>query len=143
MDALGMAGLAWRFGVEVDGVHVALFSGCDGLSAEYEAFQWKEGGGEGPVVTLAGRPSYTNVKLSRPVDQQSGQVLRWFAAQAKKPRPHDVTITLFDGNGIPVTSWTLRDAWPVRYSGPNMTVVGEQAEAVAIESLELSHRGFA
>jgi len=141
-DELGMAGLAWRFGVEVDGVHVALFTGCEGLNAEYESFQWKEGGGDGPVVTLAGRLSFTNVKLTRPVDKHSPQVMKWFAAQAVKPKPHHVTITLFDGTGASVTSWTLTDAWPVKYAGPNLTTVGEQAEQVAFESLELSHRGF-
>jgi phage tail-like protein len=141
-DELGMAGLAWRFGVEVDGVQIALFSGCEGLNAEYEAFQWKEGGGDGPVVVLAGRLSYTNVKLTRPVDKFSPQVLRWFTAQARSPQLHNVTITLFDGNGKPIAAWTLTDAWPVKYSGPNMTAIGEQAEQIALESLEISHRGF-
>lgn len=141
-DELGMAGLAWRFGVEVDGVQIALFSGCEGLDAEYEAFPWKEGGGDGPVITLAGRLSFTNVKLTRPVDKHSAQVFQWFTAQAVKPRPHHVTITLFDGTGAAVTSWTLTDAWPVKYYGPHLTTVGGEADAVALESLELSHRGF-
>lgn len=141
-DKLGMAGLAWRFGVEVDGEQIALFTGCAGLDAEYEAFTWKEGGGDGPVVTLAGRPSYTNVKLSRPVDKDSTKVLKWFTEQATKPSPKHVTITLFDGNGTAVCSWSLNDAWPIKYSGPSLSTVGEEAEAVAHESLELSHRGF-
>lgn len=141
-DTLGMAGLAWRFGVEVDGEQIALFTGCTGLDAEYEAFSWKEGGGNGPVVTLAGRLTYTNVKLSRPVDKDSGKVLKWFTDQAAKPRPKHVTITLYDGNGASVSSWTLTDAWPIKYCGPSLTTIGEEAEAVAHESLELSHRGF-
>lgn len=141
-NELGMAGLAWRFGVEVDGEQIALFTGCAGLDAEYEAFTWKEGGGDGPVVTLAGRPSYTNVKLSRPVDKDSTKVLKWFTEQAAKPSPKHVTITLFDGNGTAVCSWSLTDAWPIKYSGPSLSTVGEEAEAVAHESLELSHRGF-
>jgi phage tail-like protein len=141
-DQLGMAGLAWRFGVEVDGVQIALFSGCTGLDAQYEAFPWKEGGGNGPVVTLPGRLTYSNVKLTRPVDKDSPKVLQWFTAQDSKPKPHDVTITLFDGNGSVASSWTLTDAWPVKYSGPNLTIVGEEAEAIALESIELSHGGF-
>ncbi|MBS2964012.1 phage tail protein [Actinocrinis puniceicyclus] len=142
-EDLGMAGLAWRFGVTVDGEQIALFTGCAGLDAEYEAFTWKEGGGDGPVVTLAGRLTYTNVKLTRPVDKDSAKVLRWFAAQASKPKPHHVTITLYDGNGAQIAAWALTDAWPVKYSGPTLTTLGEPAEAVALESLELSHRGFA
>lgn len=142
-DSLGMAGLAWRFGVEVDSEQIALFTGCTGLDAEYEAFTWKEGGGDGPSVTLAGRASYANVKLSRPVDKDSAKVLKWFTDQAVKPRPRQVTITLFDGNGQKVSAWSLLDAWPIKYSGPSLTTVGEEADAIAHESLEISHRGFA
>jgi phage tail-like protein len=141
-DELGMAGLAWRFGVEVDGEQIALFTGCAGLDAEYEPFTWKEGGGDGPVVTLAGRLTYTNVKLTRSVDKDSAKVLKWFTDQAAKPKPKHVTITLYDGNGTSVSSWTLTDAWPIKYSGPNLTTVGEEADGIAHESLELSHRGF-
>lgn len=142
-DSLGMAGLAWRFGVKVeDGEQIALFTGCTGLDAEYEAFTWKEGGGDGPVVTLAGRASYTNVKLTRPVDKDSAKVLKWFTDQAVKPQPKQVTIVLFDGNGNAVTSWSLKDAWPIKYSGPSLTTVGEEADAIAHESVEISHRGF-
>lgn len=141
-NELGMAGLAWRFGVEVDGEQIALFTGCAGLDAEYEAFTWKEGGGDGPVVILAGRLSYTNVKLTRAVDKDSAKVLKWFTDQAAKPKPKHVTITLYDGNGASVSTWTLTDAWPIKYSGPSLTTVGEEAEGIAHESLELSHRGF-
>lgn len=142
-DSLGMAGLAWRFGVKVeDGEQIALFTGCTGLDAEYEAFTWKEGGGDGPVVTLAGRATYANVKLTRPVDKDSAKVLKWFTDQAIKPKPMQVTITLFDGNGSTVTSWSLLDAWPIKYAGPSLTTVGGDADAIAHESLEISHRGF-
>ncbi len=141
-DSLGMAGLAWRFGVEVEEEQIALFTGCTGLEAEYEAFTWKEGGADGAVITLAGHVSYANVRLTRPVDKDSVKILRWFTSQAASPHPKNVTITLYDGNGAAVSSWTLADAWPIKYSGPSLTTVGQEADGIALESLELSHRGF-
>ncbi|HEV3170901.1 MAG TPA: phage tail protein [Actinocrinis sp.] len=138
------AALAWRFKVVLDGLGTPLlFSGCSGLDAEYEPFEWKEGGNNTAVLHLPGQLSYTNVKLTRPVDKDSTALRAWFTGHALTPTRGDAVIELFDGNGEPVTSWTLSAAWPVKYTGPNLASAGEGAEAVAVESLELSHQGFA
>ena len=65
-------GLALRFDVQIDGVRVGSFAGCSGLSAQYEAFTWEEGGDNGTVVNLPGRLSYGTVTLTRAVDAESG-----------------------------------------------------------------------
>lgn len=138
------AGLAWRFSVVLDGLGTPLlFSGCSGLDAEYEAFEWKEGGNNAAVLRLPGRLSYTNVRLSRPVDKDSTALRTWFTSQALNPTRGDAVIVLYDGNGEPVTTWTLSAAWPVKYTGPELATTGEGGETVAVESLELSHQGFA
>lgn len=141
--ALGMAGLTWRFDVQLGGVQVALFTGCTGLDAEYECFEWKEGGDNGTVLRLPGRLSYSNVKLTRPVDQDSPKLLAWFTRQAREPRREDATVRLYDGNGAVVATWVLSGAWPVKYSGPTLAAAGPESEAIAVETLEISHLGFA
>lgn len=135
-------GLALSFDVYIDGVSVAVFSGCSGLSAQYEAFEWKEGGDNGTVAVLPGRLSFTNVVLTRAVDADSGNLAVWFGQQQAAPARRLATIKLYDGNRSLVTSWKLEGAWPVRYSGPTLTT-GPEGEAVAVESLELAHQGFA
>ena len=138
------AGLAWRFSVVLDGLAAPLlFSGCSGLDAEYEAFEWKEGGNNAGVLRLPGQLSYTNVRLTRPVDKDSTVLREWFTGQALSPTRGDAVIELYDGNGDPVTVWKLSGAWPVKYTGPSMSTNGESGETVAVESLELSHQGFA
>ncbi|HEV2372547.1 MAG TPA: phage tail protein [Streptosporangiaceae bacterium] len=134
-------GLALSFDVQIDGVSVATFTGCSGLSATYEAFEWKEGGDNGTVVRLPGRLSYGNVKLTRAVDSDSGKLAAWFSQQQQQPARKTAVIKLYDGNRSMVTSWTLEGAWPVCYSGPTLTT-SEEGQAVAVESLELSHQGF-
>jgi phage tail-like protein len=138
------AALAWRFSVVLDGLGTPLlFSGCSGLDAEYEPLKWEEGGNNTAVVQLPGRLSYTNVKLTRTVDKDSTALRTWFTSHALTPTRGDAVIALYDGNGQPVTTWTLSAAWPVKYTGPNLATTGEEGQAVATESLELSHQGFA
>ena len=134
-------GLALRFDVRIDGVAVATFSGCSGLEARYEAFEWKEGGDNGTVVRLPGRLSYSTVRLTRAVDSDSGKLAAWFAQQRQQPARHTAVIQLYDGNSKVVASWQLDRAWPVHYSGPTLGT-GPTGNAVAVETLELSHQGF-
>jgi phage tail-like protein len=134
-------GLSLSFDVQIDGVPVATFTGCSGLDAQYEAMEWQEGGDNGTVARLPGRLSYANVQLSRSVDAQSGRLAAWFSQQQRKPARRTAVIQLYDGNRAMVTSWTLEGAWPVRYSGPRLTT-GPEGDAIAVETLELSHQGF-
>ncbi|HEY4023589.1 MAG TPA: phage tail protein [Pseudonocardiaceae bacterium] len=134
-------GLALRFDVRIDGVSVATFSGCSGLGARYEAFEWKEGGDNGTVVRLPGRLSYSTVRLIRAVDSDSGKLAAWFAQQRQKPARRTAVIQLYDGNKKVVASWQLDRAWPVHYTGPTLGT-GPTGDTVAVEMLELSHQGF-
>jgi phage tail-like protein len=134
-------GISLSFDVQIDGVHVATFTGCCGLDAQFEAFEWQEGGDNGTVARLPGRLSYGNVQLSRSVDAESGKLAAWFSQQQRKPARRTAVIQLYDGNRAMVTSWKLEGAWPVRYSGPRLAA-GPEGDAVAVETLELSHQGF-
>lgn len=137
-------GLALRFDVQIDGVKVASFTGCSGLGAQYEAFEWREGGDNGTVVRLPGRLTYTNVRLTRVVDSESGALAEWFSKQHNAPERHTAVIKLYNGNfnsRTPVASWTLEGAWPVMYTGPTLSTTAE-GEAVAVETLELAHQGY-
>jgi phage tail-like protein len=134
-------GLSLSFDVQIDGVPVGTFTGCTGLDAEYEAFDWREGGDNGTVARLPGRLSYGNVRLSRSVDSQSGKLAAWFSQQQRGPARRTAVIHLYDGNRSMVTSWKLEGAWPVRYSGPRLAT-GPAGEAIAVETLELAHQGF-
>jgi phage tail-like protein len=137
-------GLALRFDVQIDGVSVATFTGCSGLGAQYETLEWREGGDNGTVVRLPGRLSYNTVRLSRPVDSDSGALASWFSQQHQSPARHNAVIKLYDANfssKAAVATWTLEGAWPVQYSGPTLSS-GPDGEAVAIETLELCHQGY-
>jgi T4-like virus tail tube protein gp19 len=58
------SGLA-QFGVQVQGLNLGYFTGCEGLSAEYAFEEIIEGGNNAYVYRLPGRIKYPTVKLTR------------------------------------------------------------------------------
>ena len=131
--------LSLRFEVKVDGIDIGTFTGCDGLQAEYEIFEYAEGGNNSFVHRLPGRLKYTNVKLSRAVDRDSAKLARWFASLRYSVSKKTGSITAYDGNKARIAQWNLVDVWPVRYTGPTLASDGTTA---AKETLELAHNGF-
>ena len=132
-------GLGLRFEVTIDGVSVGTWSACDGLNVEREVVEWNEGGQNDYVHRLPGRLKYSNVKLTRGVNGDSGKLAAWFSSLQTSMERKTASITLFDAGSNKVASWSLVGVWPVKYSGPSFSSDGE---AVAKEVLELAHNGF-
>jgi phage tail-like protein len=131
--------LALRFAVEIDGQTVDRFTAVDGLNAEWEVEEYREGGNRDFVHRLPVRMLFKNVRLTRPVDSQSGALAAWFCEAQKRFKRSDARVIAYDGNSKPVASWELTQAWPVKYTGPSFTSGGT---AAATEILELAHNGF-
>lgn len=134
------AGLNLRFSVTLDQRRsLGTWSKCEGLSVEYEVFEYQEGGLNEYVHRLPGRAKYTNVRLTRPLDDQSDDLASWVASGLNAVQRDTATITLLDPNGDTVCSWTLAEACPVKWTGPTLDAAGNQ---IATEVLELAHNGF-
>src|SRR5207247_1004721 len=69
-----------RFRVKIDGDgDLGNWSKCDGLSVEYDVFEYKEGGENAFIHRIPGRAKYQNVKLTRPVNKDSKKAADWMA----------------------------------------------------------------
>lgn len=132
--------LGLRFQVTIDEQHeLGNWQKCDGLSVEYTVEEYREGGQNGYVHRLPGRARYENIKLTRPVDSMTMSVAGWLASVQTKLSRGTAQINVLDSSGATVAHWVLSDVFPVRWSGPNLDVNGNQ---VATETLELAHNGF-
>lgn len=129
-----------RFRLDLGGVTIERFVSCEGIGGEYEVDEWKEGGNVGFVHRLPARLKFTNVKMTRPVDRDSGALATWFSQARKGLARRTVTVTACDANGRDVASWHLAGAWPLKYTGPVLSAKG--GTDVAIETIELAHNGF-
>ena len=143
-------GMSMRFRVSVDGINLGSWATCAGLAVEFKNLRVAEGGNYEYSVILPDRVEYRAVTLRRAMSQQeSGIVQQWLTGvvtgwyQAASPRdfgPRTATIELFDASSVTVVaSWTLRNVYPSKWSGPDLDATGSK---VAIEALELVHEGF-
>ena len=66
-------GLVLRFKVTLDDhTELGAWTKCEGLSVEYDVQEIKEGGQNEYIHRLAGRAKYQNIKLTRPIDKDTG-----------------------------------------------------------------------
>lgn len=139
MAATKDPGLAIRYEVKIDGVDLGAFTQCQGLEGEYDILEYPEGGNNGFVHRLPGRRKHPNLKLTRPIDADSGKLAAWFTSLADSVSRKTASITVYDGNKKKIAAWNLVEVWPAKYSGPSLS---SDDEGVAKETLELVHHGF-
>ena len=133
-------GLTLRFEVTIDHqVDLGNWTKCEGLTVEYDVYEYKEGGVNGFVHRLPGRAKYQNIKLSRPVTKETAAVGLWLANVKPDTPRTTMQIAVMDEAGTEIAAWSLDSVMPVRWTGPTLDVA---QSGVATESLELAHNGF-
>jgi phage tail-like protein len=141
----GTVGTGFRFELTIDGVEVGAFTGCEGLSAEYDVTTYREGGANDFEHRLPGALRFTPIKLTRGVDSSttSGSLATWFSTLrtngGRTSAAKTASITAYAPDGAAIASWNLVGAYPVRWTGPAFSSDGY---VVASETLELAHQGF-
>jgi phage tail-like protein len=130
-----------RFLVEIGSEVVANFQECSGLTVEIEVQEYVEGGNNEFIHKLPGRMKFTNITLKRGVTDN-----KQFASWRPKIEGGKITIErknisiiLFSHAGETVKTWEVTDAYPVKWTGPDMRA---SSMDVAIETLELAHQGW-
>ncbi len=130
-----------RFLVEIGSEVVANFQECSGLTVEVEVQEYIEGGNNEFIHKLPGRMKFTNITLKRGVTDNK-QFSSW------RPKVEggkitverkNISIILFSHSGETVKTWEVTDAYPVKWTGPDMRA---SSMDVAIETLELAHQGW-
>ncbi len=127
------------FAVTIDGDGLGYFNSCDGLGVEVVIEQREEGGNNGFVWQLPTRIKYSNVKLSRPICDDTSKVMQWLSSMTTGVKRSTASITAMSTEGQPVAVWALREVIPVRWTGPSLNL---DSPKVATETLEIAHHGF-
>lgn len=134
-----------KFHVEVGQIKEAVFKECSGLEVSTDLIEYYEGGLNEYPHKLPGRTKLSNVTLKRGFTT-SNELFNWYSEmesdllQGKSITRKQVTIKLYSTlNNEDLMSWTLNDAFPVKWVGP---VFNAGDAAVAIETLEFAHHGI-
>jgi phage tail-like protein len=140
-------GLQNRFRVEVGGLDLGHWATCKGLEVEFKAIELKGGAVYDEPQLFPERITYKDIELTRAMSAaSSAAVYAWLTANALQwsLSPEfcigmPAEIMLFDASYEPVMSWTLPEAFPRAWRGPQFDA---HTAGVAQETLVLTHTGF-
>lgn len=135
-------GLANRFVVSMSGkseYDLGSWSKAEGLDVAWDIAEYRMGDGGNDRLYFPGNTKYTNVKLIRGVSEETEKVKQWLNKNSWEMEVFTGSIQLYTTAAKKVTEWTLRDVMPAKWS---ITSFDAGASQVAMETLELVHRGF-
>jgi len=128
-----------NFVVEIEGIVAGGFTDCTGLEVEVEIEEYREGGQNDFVHRFAGRTTHPRLVLKHGMSPLDG-LWGWHQdVAAGNVQRRNGTIYLLNKEQFPVLWWNIRDAFPVKWTGPTL---GAASATVAFESVELVHRGL-
>ncbi len=151
---------AFNFLVEIEGLLVGGFSEVQGLECEIEYEEVEEGGYGTHKVPVGSK--YPNLVLKHGLTDIDG-LWGWFHdVQQNRPGLYNAakqkikqalfgdgpkqgayrrngTIYLLDGRRFPAAWWDFKEAFPVKWTGPDLQT---DRGAIAFESVELAHQGL-
>lgn len=130
---------AFNFLVEIDGITVAGFAECSGLSTTTDVIEYRTGNEQTFVRKLPGLTKFTNIVLKRGFTR-SNELWNWRkTVMVGAVERKDGVIVLLTDDLTPVVRFRFREGWPVKWEGPNLNA---KASEVAIETLEIAHEGL-
>jgi phage tail-like protein len=115
---------------------IGFFLSCSGLELSFDTYEYHEGGNNDFVHRLPGGLHYPNLILSRGLTNEDA-LLKWFYATHTKAETKEITLTLSYGGTN--RTWTFADAYPVKWTGPQLDAGGSD---LATETLEIAHSGL-
>jgi phage tail-like protein len=130
---------AFRFEVQIDGMAASGFSECSGLTLEITTEDYAEGGQNSYMRKFPGRTKQTNLVFKHGI--VDSRLWDWFYDLTQgSVTLRGGTIIVYDPSGSEqVMIWSFKDAFPVKWSGPDLNA---SQNAVAVETLEICHQGL-
>ncbi len=131
--------MVYNFSVEIGGVILAGFSEVSGLSSEIDLESYEEGGLNGYVHKFPKHTTYPNLVLSRGLINIDLFYIWYQATNQGLIQQLNGTILLHNNQQIPVMWWTFKNAYPVKWEGPQFDA---SSDNIAVEKIELVHQGI-
>lgn len=137
--------LSSTFRIVMEGEEEATFQACQGLEAEVDVIFHAEGGRGTSPRAVRGAPKVSKLSFSKgSITGKSGKsaLLDWLKDVMDYSKPlkrQMLKIELLNASKETMRSWTVKDAWPCRWSGP---VLSLEASDVVVETVVFAHEGI-
>jgi phage tail-like protein len=128
-----------RFYLICDKTAQGVFTEISGLQMEVDVMDYQEGGRNDFVHRLPGFTKVSNLTLKR--GMTSSNEFYWWCEEVARGKftRHNVSVVMCDAGGNKLMQWDFRNAYPVKWIGPQF---GAADAAAAIETVELAHEGM-
>lgn len=117
------------------------FAEISGLDIEIEVVSVRDG--SSPIDSgrkIPGIRKFSNIILKRGLIKGDNDFFKWINTKSNgNIERRDITVNLLDEAHVPIFTWKIIRAFPVRYVGP--VLISDDSE-VALEALELTHEGL-
>jgi len=125
------------------GVERVGFTEVTGMDYQIDVIEYREGSNpEFSKTKQPGMKKFSNLTLKRGTMPNDSDFYKWINAQ--DPYTHlsqrrEIIISLLNESHDPIMTWTVKNAFPVKYQASDLKSDGNE---VAIETLELAHEGL-
>lgn len=130
--------LGSQFALELEGIELARFTGCTGLSINTEVVEYQDTLANGnPVIRKRpGRTKYEDIVLKRGLSADKA-ITDWHqkVVDGAVERSNG-SIVIYDSTGAEVDRWNFEAGWPSKWSGGDLSA---DTDDVMIEELTISH----
>lgn len=125
---------AFRYKVDAGDGMVAAFTECTLPTIEWEVEEVKEGGLNTHVHILPTRRKAARLTLKHGIGK--GKLLSWYLKTLDEEFiPREISIQLLDAKENTVATWVMHDAFPIKWTGPQLK---SDSSSVAIQSIEFA-----
>jgi phage tail-like protein len=129
---------AFNFQVDIEGVTVAGFSECSGITLETDIIEYRTGDPKEDDITvrkLPGLKKFTNIALKRGYTD-SKELWEWRKkVMDGKTERKSGSIVLLNEAREEALRWNFYEGWPSKWEGPSFNAKNNE---VAIETLEIA-----
>ena len=122
----------------------ARFKEVSGISFEIQTEPWQEAGGDYGERPLPTQMKFDNLKLSRGLVPLTSPFANWIfdcieGSDENYIKPEDMLVTVLNQDGLPLISWSFKEAWPVKWQLSSLDAMKNE---VLMETMEFKYRYF-
>ncbi|MEM9261884.1 MAG: phage tail protein, partial [Bacteroidota bacterium] len=131
----------FHFKVTFEGLGEIAFQEVTGLDTQYDVIEYRAGNSISfSTVKMPGLRKSTDITLKKGMFKDDPKLMDYFmSVKMNTIARENVTIQLLDEEHNPLFTWSLENAWPMQFTGPDLNA---ESSEVAIETLVLAHEGL-
>jgi len=130
--------LGSQFGLEIDGVELARFTGISGLGYESEVVTFQDTLADGKIITRKrpGRISFPDIVLKRGLSADNALVDWYQTVVNGAVERKSGSVVIYDQSSTEIGRWNFENAWISKWSASDLDAGSDD---VMIEEITISH----